>query len=196
MAPRRRTDPEADLGRQDRRLEPEILAELPDNVSDQLPSVSQRRSNLPRIIDPKESNQSRRSNPATTNKAQRAKEGVRRVANNEDLRNYGIDSEPLGQREHGDVEEGDRDPDEFRNWWARIRAKHPEPLAEFLATGIAVFMGLGATLSVNLSATQDVKYGIYETSCWAWGFAWMFGIYLGGGVSGAHMNPAISISLY
>lgn len=56
-------------------------------------------------------------------------------------------------------------------------------------------MGLGATLSVNLSANQETKYGSYETSCWAWGFAWMFGIYLGGGVSGAHMNPAISISL-
>ncbi|KAF3057203.1 hypothetical protein GL218_06282 [Daldinia childiae] len=333
MTPRRIPNSEADLSRQDRHFEPDILAELPDTVSDQLPSVSQRRSNLPRIIDSKESNQNRSSNPATTNKDQRAKERVRRVANNgsreepllwiddgyyeanpwhgrmnkkpifslgaplprkvrwakepvdvptgsvskspedlvelgevdldgvgglnverrestvesedsgfrrtaagvthgdryndagqpvfeyqpgeensthrertnnthdtnrsnkEDLRNYGIDSEPLGQREHGDVEEGDRDPDEFRNWWARIRAKHPEPLAEFLATGIAVFMGLGATLSVNLSATQDVKYGTYETSCWAWGFAWMFGIYLGGGVSGAHMNPAISISL-
>ncbi|KAI1774702.1 aquaporin-like protein [Hypoxylon cercidicola] len=109
--------------------------------------------------------------------------------------NFGIDSEPLGQREHDEVEEGDRDPNEFRNWWARIRAKHPEPLAEFLATGIAVFMGLGATLSVNLSENQETKYGSYETSCWAWGFAWMFGIYLGGGVSGAHMNPAISISL-
>ncbi|OTA99404.1 hypothetical protein M426DRAFT_47133, partial [Hypoxylon sp. CI-4A] len=116
-------------------------------------------------------------------------------SNKEEGRNFGIDSEPLGQRERDDVEEEDRDPNEFRNWWARIRAKHPEPLAEFLATGIAVFMGLGATLSVNLSANQDTKYGSYETSCWAWGFAWMFGIYLGGGVSGAHMNPAISISL-
>ncbi|OTA82928.1 hypothetical protein M434DRAFT_400856 [Hypoxylon sp. CO27-5] len=56
-------------------------------------------------------------------------------------------------------------------------------------------MGLGATLAVNLSANQETKYGSYETQCWAWGFAWMFGIYLGGGVSGAHMNPAISISL-
>ncbi|KAI0149920.1 aquaporin-like protein [Hypoxylon sp. NC0597] len=110
----------------------------------------------------------------------------------EDNRNFGIDSEPLGQRERKEVEKGDRDPDEFRNWWARIRAKYPEPLAEFLATGIAVFMGLGATLAVNLS---DNQYGTYETECWAWGFAWMFGIYLGGGVSGAHMNPAISISL-
>ncbi|KAI1408979.1 aquaporin-like protein [Hypoxylon sp. FL1857] len=113
----------------------------------------------------------------------------------EDNRNYGIDSEPLGRREHEEVEQGDRNPDDFRNWWARIRAKHPEPLAEFLATGIAVFMGLGATLAVNLSANQQTKYGTYETQCWAWGFAWMFGIYLGGGVSGAHMNPCISISL-
>ncbi|KAI0007779.1 aquaporin-like protein [Xylariaceae sp. FL0662B] len=113
----------------------------------------------------------------------------------EDRPTYGIDSEPIGQREHDEVEQGDRDPNEFRNRWARFRAKHPEPLAEFLATGVAVFLGLAATLSVNLSANQPVKYGTYETSCWAWGFAWMFGIYLGGGVSGAHMNPAISISL-
>ncbi|KAI1099957.1 aquaporin-like protein [Jackrogersella minutella] len=117
-------------------------------------------------------------------------------SNKEDRPKYGIDSEPLGKRDQDEVEQGEKDPNEMRNWWARIRAKHPEPLAEFLATGIAVFMGLGATLSVNLSAGQEQNYGSYETSCWAWGFAWMFGIYLGGGVSGAHMNPAISISLW
>ncbi|KAI1137124.1 aquaporin-like protein [Hypoxylon sp. FL0543] len=137
---------------------------------------------------PGEDNSTRRertNDTQTTNQSRR-----------EDNRNYGIDSEPLGQREDDKVEQGERDPDELRNWWARIRAKHPEPLAEFLATGIAVFMGLGATLSVNLSANQETKYGNYETECWAWGFAWMFGIYLGGGVSGAHMNPAISICLW
>ena len=108
---------------------------------------------------------------------------------------FKIDGEPLGQPEHPAVEEGIVDPDEMRNWWARFRAKHPEPLAEFLATGVAIFMGLAGTLSVNLSANSQTKYGDYETSCWAWGFSWMLGIYLGGGVSGAHMNPAISISL-
>ncbi|KAM0541889.1 hypothetical protein ACHAPJ_013035 [Fusarium lateritium] len=108
---------------------------------------------------------------------------------------YKIDGEPLGQQEQPSVEAGEADPNEFRNWWARLRAKHPEPLAEFLATAVAIFLGLTATLSVNLSAKQSQTYGTYETSCWAWGFAWMFGIYLGGGVSGAHMNPAISISL-
>ncbi|KAF9772589.1 hypothetical protein IL306_009703 [Fusarium sp. DS 682] len=108
---------------------------------------------------------------------------------------YKIDGEPLGQQEKPSVEAGETDPNELRNWWARIRAKHPEPLAEFLATLVAIFLGLTGTLSVNLSAKQSQPYGTYETSCWAWGFAWMFGIYLGGGVSGAHMNPAISISL-
>ena len=108
---------------------------------------------------------------------------------------YKIDGEPLGQQEQSEVEEGFKDPDEMRNWWARFRAKHPELLAEFLATGVANFMGLAGSLSVNLSSTTSSPYGDYETASWAWGFAWMFGIYLGGGVSGAHMNPCISIAL-
>ncbi|PSR75615.1 aquaporin-like protein [Coniella lustricola] len=83
----------------------------------------------------------------------------------------------------------------MRNRWARIRAKYPEPLAEFLCTATSVFLGLTGTLSVNLSQNQSQQYGTYETLCWAWGLAFMFGIYLGGGVSGAHMNPAISVSL-
>ncbi|KAI1865348.1 uncharacterized protein JN550_008396 [Neoarthrinium moseri] len=112
-----------------------------------------------------------------------------------DTPEFKIDGKPLGQREHDDVENGLKDPDELRNWWARVRAKHPEPLAEFLATGVAIFMGLAGSLSVYLSQAQPLPYGSYETACWAWGFAWMFGVYLGGGVSGAHMNPAISISL-
>ncbi|KAI0389457.1 aquaporin-like protein [Xylariaceae sp. FL0594] len=115
--------------------------------------------------------------------------------NEEDKPSYGIDSEPIGRRENEEAEEGDEDPNEYRNWWARVRAKHPEPLAEFLATFIAVFLGLSGSLSVNLSQGQQQQYGTYETACWAFGFAWMFGIYLGGGVSGAHMNPCISVAL-
>ncbi|KAL6849476.1 hypothetical protein ACO1O0_009016 [Amphichorda felina] len=118
-----------------------------------------------------------------------------RTAELGDEPSHKIDGEPLGQQEQSEVEDGFKDPDELRNWWARFRAKHPELLAEFLATGVANFMGLAGSLSVNLSSTTSSPYGDYETACWAWGFAWMFGIYLGGGVSGAHMNPAISISL-
>lgn len=70
------------------------------------------------------------------------------------------------------------------------------PCSDVVQTGVAIFLGLAGTLSVYLSQAQSMPYGTYETSCWAWGFAWMFGIYLGGGISGAHMNPAISISLW
>ncbi|KAH9907256.1 aquaporin-like protein [Xylariomycetidae sp. FL2044] len=108
---------------------------------------------------------------------------------------YKVDGEPVGQKEDDEAERGPAHPDDLRNWWARFRAKYPEPLAEFACTTMSVFLGMCATLSVNLSSSQENKYGDYETACWAWGFALMFGIYIGGGVSGAHMNPAISISL-
>lgn len=111
-------------------------------------------------------------------------------------RKFQIDADRIGgQREKNAVEEGQVDPNTMRNYWARLRAKYPEPLAEFFCTGMSVFLGLAGTLSVNLSQNQSQQYGTWETLCWAWGFAFMFGIYLGGGVSGAHMNPAISISL-
>ncbi|KAM0215265.1 hypothetical protein ACHAQI_003045 [Fusarium lateritium] len=134
--------------------------------------------------------------PATpTHRDQPASRIQSRQQNEHPQPDFEVDGEPLGQQERSAVEAGEKDPNMMRNWWARFRAKHPEPLAEFLATCVAIFLGLTATLSVNLSAKQSQGYGTYETSCWAWGFAWMFGIYLGGGVSGAHMNPAISISL-
>ncbi|KUI55652.1 hypothetical protein VP1G_03095 [Cytospora mali] len=111
-------------------------------------------------------------------------------------RKFQIDADTIGgQREDDAVEEGRVDPNTMRNRWARFRAKYPEPLAEFLCTTMSVFLGLCGTLSVNLSQNQTQQYGTFETLCWAWGLAFMFGIYLGGGVSGAHMNPAISISL-
>ncbi|KAF2091934.1 aquaporin-like protein, partial [Saccharata proteae CBS 121410] len=110
-----------------------------------------------------------------------------------DLTNWAVDAEPLGQREQDPAEKGEKHPDELRNWWARLRARHPEPLAEFLCTVMSVFLGVCATLQYSLG---NGDYGDYETSCWAWGFAFMFGIYVGGGVSGAHMNPAISLCLW
>lgn len=45
---------------------------------------------------------------------------------------YKVDGEPIGQTEDDEAEKGEKSPDEVRNWWARLRAKYPEPLAEFL----------------------------------------------------------------
>lgn len=52
---------------------------------------------------------------------------------------YGVTNESgPGQRESDEAEQGGEDPDELRNWWARLRAKYPEPVAEFLAVSAAV----------------------------------------------------------
>jgi glycerol uptake facilitator-like aquaporin len=57
---------------------------------------------------------------------------------------------------------------------------------------VAILIGLSGSLT-HLTAKDD--YGNFLTSDWAWGLAVMLGIYLAGGVSGAHLNPGISIML-
>lgn len=44
-------------------------------------------------------------------------------------------------------------------------------------------------------ATSQGQAGTFETQSWAWGFAFMLSIYITGGISGGHLNPAVTISL-
>jgi aquaglyceroporin related protein, other eukaryote len=46
---------------------------------------------------------------------------------------WGTTRDPIGQRESDEAEVEGQNPDELRNWWARMRAKYPEPFSEFLA---------------------------------------------------------------
>ncbi|KAF2855934.1 glycerol uptake facilitator protein-like protein [Plenodomus tracheiphilus IPT5] len=81
---------------------------------------------------------------------------------------------------------------QYRNPIARLRAQYPQAPAEFLATFVYLFIGICVNLSV---ATSENSTGSFETQAWGWGFAVMIGIYMAGGVSGAHLSPTISISL-
>lgn len=75
--------------------------------------------------------------------------------------------------------------------WSVIRTHHREALAEALAVYVQLTIGFCADLSVTVA-----NAGNPNTTAWAWGLATMIGIYISGGVSGAHLNPAVTAMLW
>ena len=67
-----------------------------------------------------------------------------------------------------------------------------EMLAEFLGTFVLIAFGAGVVAQVVLSGEKN---GVYLSINIAWGFAVTMGIYIAGGVSGAHLNPAVTLAL-
>lgn len=48
--------------------------------------------------------------------------------------------------------------------------------------------------SVAQSVLSGGTLGLAQSIHWSWGIGVTLGIYVGGGVSGAHMNPAVSVA--
>ncbi|GAA5647226.1 MIP/aquaporin family protein [Vibrio proteolyticus] len=66
-----------------------------------------------------------------------------------------------------------------------------ECLAEFIGTGLLIFFGVGCVAALVLTGAQ---FGQWEISI-VWGFGVSIAIYCTAGVSGAHINPAVTIAL-
>jgi glycerol uptake facilitator protein len=64
-------------------------------------------------------------------------------------------------------------------------------LAEALGTFILVFLGCGA---VHAAVLMDAQKGLWQVAV-VWGIAVTIAVYVVGGVSGAHINPAITVML-
>ncbi|KAJ6109207.1 hypothetical protein N7486_001441 [Penicillium sp. IBT 16267x] len=100
--------------------------------------------------------------------------------------------------------------DGYFNTWSKVRSYLREPLAEWLGVicpdlwmlnrsltswpqlTIAMTIGLCATLS---NFTSSGEAGSYTSQGLSWGFGFMLAIYIAGGTSGGHLNPAFSIAL-
>jgi glycerol uptake facilitator protein len=83
----------------------------------------------------------------------------------------------------------------------RFRAKAGgEALAEFFGTFLLVLLGCGAvaTAVVGLSGSGRREGGFGSADWlivnWGWGLAVCFGVYVAGGVTGAHLNPAVTLA--
>lgn len=66
----------------------------------------------------------------------------------------------------------------------------PECLAEFLGTFILIIFGVGVVAQVVAGENGDAN-----SIHFAWGFGVTFGVYVAARVSGAHLNPAVTLSL-
>jgi MIP family channel proteins len=67
-----------------------------------------------------------------------------------------------------------------------------EAAAEFLGTFILIVFGVGVVAQTVLSAGAN---GSYLAINLGWGLGVMLGVYTAGGVSGAHLNPAVTLAL-
>ncbi|CAI7578480.1 unnamed protein product [Penicillium palitans] len=75
--------------------------------------------------------------------------------------------------------------------WSVIRTHHREAFAEALGVFVQLTLGFCVDLSVTVA-----NQGNPNTTSWAWGLATMMGIYICGGVSGAHLNPIVTVVLW
>ena len=77
--------------------------------------------------------------------------------------------------------------------------------SEFLGTLVLIAFGDGvvamAVAALNQSGRAENAHTIFLASgdwlliTWGWAIAVVFGVYVAGGVSGAHINPAVTLAL-
>ena len=75
-------------------------------------------------------------------------------------------------------------------WYQRTLAR--EMAAEFLGTFVLIVFGAGVVAQVVLSGGTA---GSYLSINLGWGLAVTMGVYVSAGVSGAHLNPAVTLAL-
>jgi glycerol uptake facilitator len=65
-----------------------------------------------------------------------------------------------------------------------------ELMAEFAGTMILILFGVGVVAQVVGAGIGD-----HDSIAWAWGLGVTLGVYVAGRISGAHLNPAVTVAL-
>ena len=84
--------------------------------------------------------------------------------------------------------------------WSWQRSPLGEAGAEFLGTFVLIMFGDGIVATCVAGLSQSGRGELaFNSGDWilitfAWGFAVMLGVYIAGGVSGAHLNPAVTFA--
>ena len=80
--------------------------------------------------------------------------------------------------------------DELPSSFLRTPTLAGEMAAEFFGTFILILFGVGVVAQVVAGGI-----GAHDSIAWAWGLGVMLGIYAAGKISGAHLNPAVTLAL-
>jgi glycerol uptake facilitator protein len=91
-------------------------------------------------------------------------------------------------------------PGRGRRRWRWQRSTVGELASEFLGTFVLIAFGNGVVATAVAALNQSGRgttglstAGDWLLICWGWGFAVAFGVWVAGGVSGAHLNPAVTV---
>lgn len=86
----------------------------------------------------------------------------------------------------------------FPNSWSRVRYRFREFFAEFFGTMMLILFGDGVVCQVVLSGSTKVapsQKGDYNSIAFCWGIGVAVGVWVAGGISGGHLNPAVTLAL-
>ncbi|KAK2465374.1 hypothetical protein APHAL10511_002728 [Amanita phalloides] len=97
-----------------------------------------------------------------------------------------------------DAGETSRTPNTTQNRWSKFREIIREPAAEFLGVALLTGFGLGVNCQAVLSSDPQVSSslkGNWTTVALGWGAGAALAVWVSGGISGGHINPAVTLAL-